>query len=120
MLPLGDVWTGICQASTDAAIPGDSVLMPLCNMGYARGNCQRFPDAGGPDAVRFTISKDEGPFVHLYYVLERNHHPFAHGPLAFDPATDQWVDPPAGDGLRMQARAYLASYLRRKSEAPAH
>ena len=42
-----------------------------------------FPDDGGPDAIRFTVSRDDGAVLRLYYVAERDHHPFAHGPLEY-------------------------------------
>jgi hypothetical protein len=111
MLPLGDAWTGICQATPEQPCqPDHATLFPLCNLGYARGNCARFPRDDGPDAVRFTVSSDNGATVHLYYVIERDHHPFAHGPLEHTSAGVQG----AGPLLARQAQAYVQSYLRRK------
>src|SRR6185436_3807782 len=82
MLPLGDSWSGLCRAIPGAlSIPDESALRPLCNLGYARGACPRFPSADGPDAVRFTISRDAGDSIRIDYVVERDHHPFAHGRL---------------------------------------
>src|SRR5262249_55283381 len=53
MLPLGGFWTGVCEASCDDSGPlDDATLIRLCNLGYARGQCPRFPADGGPDAVR--------------------------------------------------------------------
>jgi hypothetical protein len=119
MLPLGGAWSGVCRA-----IPGDSWrpeaadLERRCNLGYARGVCQRFPDDSGPDAIRFTISRDDGAILRLYYVAERDHHPFAHGPLEYSRASDALMPSCAcAETLDAQARAYAASYLRRKSEA---
>ena len=118
MLPLGGLWAGMCHASPDSPCePDAAALLPLCNLGYARGACPLFVGADGPDAVRFTISQESGSVVRLYYVLERDHHPFQHGPLEFDTAREAFTDPPADEGLRVQARAYLSSYLRRKAEA---
>jgi hypothetical protein len=114
MLPLGGVWDGLCCAApADPWQPDLSTLQRLCNLGYARGNCGRFPGGDGPDAVRFAISGDDGVTVRLYYVIERDHHPFAHGPL-------DHPDAPVGNSsplLAPQAGAYLHSYLRRKREA---
>ncbi len=118
MLPLGDVWMGVCRAVADVPWePPEAMLRQLCNLGYARGNCARFPDDGGPDAVRFTISRDDRASVRIYYVLERDHLPFAHGPLVFSRTGAAFVSPPPGELLRGQAQAYVESYLRRKSEA---
>jgi hypothetical protein len=119
MLPLGGAWAGICRATADDPWqPGEPALERRCNLGYARGECARFPQGDGPDAARFTISSDDGATLRLYYVLERDHHPFAHGPLEYSIAAAAVV--PAvgrGDTLDAQAAAYAASYLRRKREA---
>jgi len=111
MLPLGGVWEGLCRA-----VPGDpwqpdrGTLHPLCNLGYARGTCTRFPAGDGPDAVRFAVTSDDGATVRLYYVIERDHHPFAHGPIE-NPSAD------SSKLLARQAEAYIQSYRRRKKEA---
>lgn len=98
-------------------MPDDTRLHRLCNLGYARGVCDRFPHAEGqgPDAVRFTISEDSESLVRLYYVIERDHHPFAHGPLDYSTA-QQALDAgsSASPSLARQAEAYAGSYLRRK------
>ena len=80
-------------------------------MGYARGSCPRFPAGDGPDAARFTISADSGEALRVYYVLERDHHPWSHGPLEFSGASV------VGDGPVQLAQAYVASYRRRLAEA---
>jgi hypothetical protein len=122
MLPLGDLWTGQCRAAADRpCLPEDTQLRPLCNLGYARGTCARFPAApDGPDAIRFIVASDEGSLLHLYYVIERDHHPFAHGPLKYSIAGGDFSNLPGGENLARQARAYVDSYLRRKAEAPQH
>ena len=118
MLPLGDAWTGICHAVPDQPFhPDDSLLDLFCNLGYARGHCPRFPAGHGPDAVRFTIVADDGAALRLYYVLERDHRPFAHGPLEFSVAQNELTTPAEGALTAVQARAYAASYLRRRSES---
>jgi len=118
MLPLGDLWAGQCRATPNHPCdPEDSALRPLCNLGYARGNCARFPASPDvPDAVRFTISAHQGSLLRLYYVIERDHHPFAHGPLEYSTA-DGFSSLPGGESFRRQAQAYVESYLRRKTEA---
>jgi hypothetical protein len=114
MLPLGDQWTGICRAAPDSPWrPGEATLRPLCNLGYARGACARFPAGDGPDAVRFTVRAASDAAVHLYYVVERDHHPFAHGALDYSPASKSLVAPPPGENLNRQAQAYAESYLER-------
>ena len=76
---------------------------------------QRHVDDSGPDAVRFTISRSDSTGLLLYFVQERDHHPFAQGPLEYSFA--------AGFGasvsplLQRQATAYIESYQRRVSES---
>jgi hypothetical protein len=118
MLPLGDAWTGFCQALPDRGCqPDEPILRTLCNLGYARGVCSRFPSGAGPDAVRFTISRDDGQTLRIYYVVERDHHPFSHGPLEYSVASGAFAEPPEGEIICRQAQAYVESYLRRKMEA---
>jgi hypothetical protein len=117
-LPLGDAFTGVCRATPEQSWqPDDTMLQPLCNLGYARGTCPRFPCGDGPDAVRFTISRDDGASIRLYYVLERDHQPYAHGPLVSTPPQPGFAGEPEGRLTASQAHAYLTAYLRRKAEA---
>lgn len=121
MLPLGATWTGICRAVPEGLPqPDDVIIRSMCNLGYARGNCSHFPCDDGPDAVRFTISRDDGASLKVYYVIERDHHPFSYGPLEYSLVDGQFADPPAGETICRQANAYVENYLRRKLEASGH
>ncbi len=111
MLPLGDRWDGVCHAAPGAARRPDDSVLQLCNMGYARGQCRDFPEGDGPDAVRFSVRACRQGLVSLYYAIERDHHPFAHGPLMYSPAIGSLSEPPASELLDRQACAYAESYL---------
>jgi hypothetical protein len=127
-LPLGDAWTGLCHAAPGRPQQPDADALSVCNLGYARGRCPRFPAGDGPDAVRFSIRPGEGPSLHLYYVVERDHLPFAHGALEYRPTQGDFLPPgpegPSDDApqgapaavVRL-ARAYVSSYFRRLDEA---
>jgi hypothetical protein len=118
MLPLGGAWTGLCRAGDAPAQPEPQCLGALCSLGYARGVCPRFPvNDAGPDAVRFAIIREKAHSLQLYYVLERNHHPFAHGPLEYSLPSGALAGASLAETLQRQAQAYIASYLRRKKEA---
>jgi hypothetical protein len=115
-LPLGDAYAGRCEA--DPGFPADpdpATLRDCCNLGYARGKCARFPDANGPDAVRFAVTADQGGYVTIYWVREKGHEPFDHGPLEYSRDTEGFTSGSAGPAVQRQAHAYVASYLRRKS-----
>jgi hypothetical protein len=121
-LPLGGWWKGVCLALpgapyAEAGAAGGGCCDAHCNLGYARGECARFPAGEGPDAVRFTISGHEGTAIRIYYVVECDHHPFAHGRLEYSPAAAGFLAPPETAILARQAQAYVESYLRRKEES---
>lgn len=118
MLPLGDAWSGMCQADPDNPWqPGAETLYPLCNIGYARACCARFPAGDGPDSIRFSVSAAQEGSLHLYYVVERQHLPLAHGPLEYiSPEAGFRPEPPLAAVTRL-AGAYVSSYLRRRGEA---
>jgi hypothetical protein len=116
MLPLGNLWAGVCRAVPgQSCAPNEDIVQPLCHLGYARGQCPRFPaDDAGADAVRFTVRHDDGRSFRLYYVLERDHHPLAHGALEYSLAGAAFAQAPVNPVVCRQAEAYVASYLRRK------
>jgi len=116
MLPLGDFHRGLCLSTIEPFTPEGFHVQQLCNLGYARGQCPRFPADADVDAVRFTIARDDGTAIHLRFVLERGHHPHAHGPLEYRRDVGGFAEKPEGP-LAAQATAYIASYLRRKAEA---
>jgi len=116
LLPLGNLWAGVCRAVTGYRCePDQDSVRTLCHLGYARGHCRHFPAADtGADAVRFTIRRDDGRALHLYYVLERDHLPFAHGALEYSLDCEAFTQPPLDTIVLRQAEAYVASYRRRK------
>jgi hypothetical protein len=117
-LPLGDAWRGLCRASqAEPFEPEQAVLVPLCHLGYARGRCAHFPEGdSGADAIRFAVYQEGSTEIELYYVLERDHHPFAHGKLRYSLSLGGFEDG-ATEHVRRQAAAYVESYLRRRKEA---
>ena len=120
MLPLGDVWSGRCEADGGAA-PPEAALQPLCFLGYARGTCPRFPATHrGADAIRFAITRDDGVCLSVSYVMERDHHPLSHGCLEYSLPAGHFADPPSPGVFERQAEAYVESYLGRKKEASVH
>ncbi len=114
-LPLGDAWRGLCRApGVEPFEPEAAALVPLCHLGYARGRCAHFPtDDGGADAVRFAVSREAPDEIQLDYVLERAHHPYAHGKLRYSLSLGVFAGGTA-ENVGCQAQAYIESYLRRR------
>jgi len=116
-LPLGDPYAGACHAHpADIVEPPEPRQRELCNCGYARGRCDRFPGDSAADAVRFSITGDDTNQIRLVYIVEKDHAPAEHGALAYTVAEQTLDGPHTSELLAHQARAFLESYLRRRSE----
>jgi len=116
-VPLGDLWRGVCRVEGAPYTPDDSAVSELCNMGYARGRCPRYPQADDGDAVRFLIARDRDELIRIQYVVERDHHPYAHGALEYSRPLGAFPGSSADALLTRQALAYVTSYLRRRPVA---
>ena len=114
-MPLGDPFQGECRAKAVPYHPKAEELKNLCNLGYVRGKCPRFPQGCQVDAARFALSRDTPDRVAITYVQERDYRPFSHGTLEYLTARQGWATPPADRNLRRQALAYLGAYRRRKA-----
>ncbi len=116
-LPLGDPYAGTCVAAPDKEWqPDQTTLRELCNLGYGRGKCPRFPAGAGPDSYRFSIVGDEGGALRVFYVAERAHCAMESGAIDYSVASGELREATGSETLREQVRAYVASYLRRKNE----
>ena len=115
-LPLGDPFGGACHAHpADIIEPPESQQREICNCGYARGRCDRFPANDAPDAVRFSVTDDSPARLSVVYVVEKDHTPAEFGTLEYTVADARLAGSPIGDVLAHQARAFLESYLRRRA-----
>jgi hypothetical protein len=112
-LPLGDPYSGECRVGADPFQPEETQVRQVCNLGYGRGCCNRFPESAEADAVRFHVSKDRGKLIRIQYVFEKDCWPKEHGIL--ECANAAVSSGPENEVLRRQAAAFLESYLRRRS-----
>lgn len=99
--PLGGLHRGACAADPAAEIP-DLTLEEVCNWGYARGRCPRFPADQPVDALRLTQLKEDSG-IRLVWIEEADHRPLEHG---------DWTPGCRGAALDAQARAFLARQRR--------
>ena len=116
-LPLGDPYSGICRADPmHEQMPGVETLRECCNGGHAATRCSHFPRKHqGPDAIRYSVADDAADLIQVFYVAERAHGSAEHGTIEFETATGLFRNGPS-ETLERQARAYVESYLRRKSD----
>lgn len=114
-LPLGDDYRGLCQAGAELFQPSESSQQDLCNCGYARGRCDRFPTESA-DAVRFSVVQEDDARIRLIYVLERAHAPEAHGVIEYSKPAAR-MEGNVDARLLAQAGAFVQSYLRNATAA---
>jgi hypothetical protein len=116
-LPLGAGWNGHCDApGHEGAIPNHVEIKDLCNMGYA-ASCTRLPKQREWDAVRFSVSRDQGSRLVLWYVCELGHRPAGHGTLEYEVLREQWITSHPEPRIQNMAACYLHSYLRRRASS---
>ena len=114
-LPLGAGWNGHCCApGHEGATPSDQSLRDHCNLGYA-ATCAHLPKERAADAVRFSIARDRGSQLELWFVCELAHRPAGHGKLEYDVASGRWLSVHPDRCIQKMAECYLESYLRRRT-----
>jgi hypothetical protein len=113
-LPLGAGWDGQCAApGHEGVIPNHNELKDFCNMGYA-ASCSRLPAQRRWDAVRFSVSRDQGSRLELWFVCELAHRPAGHGTLEYDVTRECWTTAHPEPRIQTMADCYLKSYLQRR------
>ncbi|HEV2687771.1 MAG TPA: hypothetical protein VGV35_04430 [Bryobacteraceae bacterium] len=112
-LPLGDAFAGECRAAEAPFQPDEDKVRQVCNLGYGRGRCDRFPDAADADSIRFHMSEDAGELIRIQYIYEKDCWPQNHGGLECSTA-GVISSEPENALLRRQAAAFVESYLRRR------
>lgn len=115
-LPLGDAYAGECRAQQTAYAPDETRTRGLCNVGYARAGCDRFPQDALSDAVRFHMVEDQGERIRIQYIFERDCWPREHGVLEYSLGAHAVEASGDREILRIQAGAFAESYLRRRDD----
>lgn len=118
-LPLGAAFAGVCHALPgEIHQPPPQHLEDLCNCGYARGICERFPKDSPADAVRFSVTEDKPKRLRLVYILEKDHAPVEFGALEFSVPEQTLLPDLANQALARQAEAFIGTYLARTKINP--
>jgi hypothetical protein len=114
-LPLGAGWNGYCSAPGHNNCEPTNEELKNCNLGYA-ANCSRLPADRASDAIRFSIARDGGSQLSLWFVHERDHRPAGHGTLEYDVSLGAWTSSHADPRIQKMAECYLQSYLQRRNQ----
>jgi hypothetical protein len=113
-LPLGDPYSGECRAADASFQPDENHLRHICNLGYGRSRCDRFPETSSSDAVRFHLTPESGDLIRIQFVFEKECWPKEHGVFECHGSSANLTGGPDDQILRKQAAAFIESYLRRK------
>jgi hypothetical protein len=117
-LPLGAGWDGHCSApGHEGAQPSDQELHEFCNLGYA-AKCSRLPVERSCDAVRFSVARDQGSRLLLWFVCETGHRPATHGTLEYDVSRSQWISLHSDPRVQKMLECYVETYLQRRMQSP--
>jgi len=112
-LPLGGGWHGQCSAAGHEGLEPTTDELLECNLGYAV-TCRRLPKDRSCDAIRFSVARDCGSQLLLWFVCESGHQPAGHGTLEYDLALGRWTSPHPDPRIQKMADCFLQSYLLRR------
>ncbi len=113
-LPLGGGWSGHCSApGHEGTQPSENELQEFCNLGYA-SKCSRLPAERDCDAVRFSVARDHGSRLLLWFVCEAGHRPTTHGTLEYDVSGMRWISSHPDLRVQKMLECFVESYLQNK------
>jgi hypothetical protein len=112
-LPLGAGWDGRCSAPGHEDAKPSSEELHECNLGYAT-KCSRLPREREFDAVRFSVARDHGSRLLLWFVCEAGHRPAKHGTLEYDVSRAEWLSTHPDPRIQKMLECYVHAYLQRR------
>jgi hypothetical protein len=118
--PLGAAYAGVCQACPeDPFEPPAERQETLCNAGYARGICERFPPSALFDAVRFSVLEETEGSPRFVWILEREHAPAQFGAFEYDATLKRPIAPGLPAVFDRLAEIFALSHLAASSHLAA-
>ncbi len=121
-LPLGGGWDGRCSApGHEGAQPSNQDLHEFA-IWDTRQNVRACRPHRDFDAVRFSVARDQGSRLQLWFVCETGHRPAKHGTLEYDVELQStWISSHSDERIQKMAGVLRQSYLKRKIQpAPDH
>ena len=116
-LPLGAGWAGHCSApGHEGAQPSEQELQEFCNLGYA-AKCSRLPVERACDAVRFSVARDQGSRLQVWFVCENAHRPATHGTLEYDVTQSEWTSSHSDVRIQKMMECFVQAYLERRIQS---
>jgi hypothetical protein len=110
--PLGKAHSGLCCSRAGERLqPSAQHQEELCNYGYARGICERFPAESTADAVRFSIVEEDALRLRIVYVLENEHAPAQFGTLEYGIGAGSVLTSCPDATLARQAEAFAQNHI---------
>ena len=106
--PLGDIFSGTCAVT--GVVPERSILVEICNYGYARGRCECYPAGSLCDALRFSARDSDPASVEVTYIREKDWTPVEFGRLKYSRLTGVLSPTPGDDALARQSLAFAARF----------
>ena len=64
--------------------------------------------------MRFSVARDQGSRLQVWFVCETGHRPARHGNLEYDVDRQQWISSHADLRIQKMVECYVQSYLKRK------
>lgn len=110
--PLGAAYAGTCQACPeDIFEPPPQRQETLCNQGYARGICERFPPSAPFDAVRFSVLEVTAESSRFVWIMERDHAPAQFSAFEYDASLKRPAAPELLGIVDRQAEVFVLSHF---------
>ena len=67
--------------------------------------------------MRFSVARDQGSRLLLWFVSETGHRPVKHGTLEYDVEQKQWISSHSDSRVQKMLECYVEAYLQRRIQS---
>ena len=112
-LPLVEEYEGLCLAAAEPFTAPADTQFRLCNQGYPRGGCERFPSDETRSCLRYELLSRNENTLEVMIIAERDYAPVDWRVVRYSTATGA-EEPEISDAcMRAQLAAFCRAYLNR-------